>query len=466
MTASPLRSERAAVLIIALLLAAVVAISLTSYLQLSTGALNLANRTFHSTSGVNLAETGLEQAIWSFNRFTGGDTAVLDAWDRSGNNATRKWTGFTYQQGTTGEVRIYVQDYNATAYTRPTVVAESIITPHGSPAITTFVEIVLKRRTLFAMGLVAQNGIQFSGNNATVDSWNSDPDNDPATPAIPYDSSVDHDLGSIGSIAVDSTINVMNADIWGFASVGSSSSDAIRVGPNGRIGPYGTAAGAMDPSRIATDFTADLEIPTAPTATPIVVGAVSATTTFPRGGDTPAADGKYYYQISGIGLHNGTLDINGGDVVIITPTGYGIDIGGGSGGLNITTGSSLAIYAGGDINVGGNGVMNGGTTSATAQQAEKLQIWGTGAPGQSIKLAGNGVLSGVVYAPNAAVSINGNGDVLGSVVAGTINVTGNANFHYDEALANFGSDRPFGIVRWRELITQSDRSAYAAALDF
>ena len=95
MATSPFRSERASVLIIALLLAAVVAISLTSYLKLSTDALTLADRTFLSSSAVNLAETGLEQAIWSFNRFTDGDTAAWDAWVRSGNDATHKWTGFS-----------------------------------------------------------------------------------------------------------------------------------------------------------------------------------------------------------------------------------------------------------------------------------------------------------------------------------------------------------------------------------
>jgi hypothetical protein len=54
---------------------------------------------------------------------------------------------------------------------------------------------------------------------------------------------------------------------------------------------------------------------------------------------------------------------------------------------------------------------------------------------------------------------------MGSIVANNITVVGNAAFHYDESLANWGANNPYGIVKWRELLTAADRAAYASVLN-
>ena len=64
------------------------------------------------------------------------------------------------------------------------------------------------------------------------------------------------------------------------------------------------------------------------------------------------------------------------------------------------------------------------------------------------------------------MTINGNGSVAGSVVANNITLTGNANFHYDESLGNFGGGNPLRISRWRELTAAADRAAHASLLSF
>ena len=76
------------------------------------------------------------------------------------------------------------------------------------------------------------------------------------------------------------------------------------------------------------------------------------------------------------------------------------------------------------------------------------------------------MLSAVVYAPNATLSINGNGDVQGSFVANNVVMVGNAAFHYDESLANFGGSSPFGISKWTELTSASQRASYRDELGF
>ncbi len=57
------------------------------------------------------------------------------------------------------------------------------------------------------------------------------------------------------------------------------------------------------------------------------------------------------------------------------------------------------------------------------------------------------------------MKINGNGDVCGSVVANDITLVGNAAFHYDESLADFGGNNPFRISLWREITSAAGRSA-------
>lgn len=79
------------------------------------------------------------------------------------------------------------------------------------------------------------------------------------------------------------------------------------------------------------------------------------------------------------------------------------------------------------------------------------------------------MLSGVVYAPNANISMNGggnNGIVLGSMIGDTIGVTGNSTFHYDESLANLSSSNIWGVTKWRELSSASDRTTYTDQLNF
>ena len=479
----PSSRQRASVLIVAMIFAAIVAISLTTYLKLATTALNLSQRSFMSTEAMNVTEAGLEQGLWAFNQTTGGNPNAWTGWTLEDHDAMRTFTNFAFSQNATGNVKVYVHHYDSNGSPAPLVVARGSITPAlgGRSAIVKMVEVYLIRRSLFANGMVGRNGLTFNGNNASVDSWNSDPDNNPATPVIPYsstNSTIRHDLGTIAAVNITAGISVNNADIWGYASVGGNSTSAIQVGAQGVVGPFGTASGTKDPSHIAANFTDNLPDATNP---PIPAGyiaptiaSISGAFTLPRGGDIAASDGTYYYNVGSISESGNasnvfTISANRKVVVIVT-AGSGssaISITG-NGGMNITAGGSLAIYTAGNISIAGNGVMNGGTTAATVQQPVNFQIWGTNtSPGvQTVEIAGNGVLSGIVYAPEAAVKINGNGDVMGAIVGYTDTVVGNAAFHYDESLANWGGTNPFQISKWRELVSASDRHAFAGDFNF
>lgn len=449
--------RRGSILIVAMLISAVTALSLGSYIALSRSSLTLANRSFYTNAAMNIAETGIEEALWSFNQATAG-VALATAWQgwdlSDGVTAKRTFTDFALSGNNQATVKVYVDHYDPTASSQPIAVAQSTITlPNDTRTVSKTIEVKLRRRSKFAMGLVAKNNITFNGNNASVDSWNSDPDNDPGTAVIPYGPGVKNDHGSVGSTSVAvGSVAVNNADIWGFASVGSSSASALSVGTNGTVAAFGNPLGTVDATRVATDFTANFDVVTDP-AGGSTIGSLGAT--------LGSAGVTATYRFGG--SINSNLTVYGNVTLILTalPGTSAINLTG-LAGLNIAANSSLVIYTAGDVKIAGNGLLNNNDAPAS------FQLWATGAAGasQAIEIAGNGALKGIVYAPNADVKINGNGDVMGSIVANNITIVGNAAFHYDESLANWGANNPYGIVKWRELLTDADRTAYAAPLSF
>lgn len=476
MKKSRFSSNRGSALIVALLISAIIAVSLASYMQLSRTSMTMSNRALYSNAAMNLAENGLEEAMYSINQSIADSTYswTSNGWTISPSSTadvrrTLPASGtYNFDQNATGHVRVYVYGYAGTA---PTAIARSTVTLAGTtgPPIEKWVQISLRKTSKFANGLVAKDSITFRGNNASVDSWNSEKLDDGTLRGSPvgYSAGVAHDKGSVGSISVSvNSVAVQNADIWGYAATGGA---LPSVGSNGLIGPYGTASGTMDMNRVSTDFSASFDPVSAPTQLSYNLGAITSNTSLPRLLDLPRPDGKYYYEAARISFNNKTLAINslGNPKVVITLTdpGTSINVGGGSGSIEIASGSTLEIYAPGDIKIAGNGVLNGGNSSATANQSKDFQIWGTKTAGvQDIEISGNGVLSALVYAPQGSVKINGNGDVMGSVIANDITLVGNAAFHYDESLADLDAGNPFRISRWRELTSEADRAAYQSAL--
>jgi hypothetical protein len=441
--------ERGAVLIVALLVCALIAIGLASYLSLNLSSSRMSKRTFHGFAALNLAEAGTEEAVWSFNRTSAGDAAAWNQWTRSGPAAWQRFNGFDLGANSAGWVKVYVDNVQPPSNAAPRIVAQSSIESPGAPAATRMVEVTLRRRSSFAGGLVARDKIVFLGSNASVDSWNSDPDGNPATPPVDYNPTTNRaDRGTVGSVSDASTaVQINQADIWGFVSTGGSQPV---VATNGSIRGTNTPVGVeVDPNRISTDFNAQFPLVPMPAdgtplaAVPATLGTVGTTTRWRA------------TQLSLSGQQ--TLTILG-DVTLILTLSSGADALSvtGNASIIIPAGSKLTVYAEGNIKIAGNGIANGNI------QPNTCVFWGTNdtAGGQSLHIAGNGALRCLVYAPHGDVAVNGNGDVMGSVVARNITLAGNAAFHYDESLAIGHSNEPFTIAKWRELSTGAERAPY------
>lgn len=460
-SAAPCRQpgQRGAVLLVALLFSAAIAISLGSYLQVSRSTLELSHRALYQNAAMNLAETGLEEAMWSINGEAWND------WKVSGTDARRTLNDFDLGGGAKGRVDVVVRHYDGSA--PPTVVARATVRPPRGNHLEKWIAVTLNRRSLFANGLVARNIITFSGNNSYVDSFDSR--------LGPYNAALGggkfnrNDTGSIGSTSVQvDALSIGNADIWGFASVGTSDFSGIDVGPNGLVGPYGTADGVIDTNHVTTDFAANFDDVIAPTPTTVTpITSIVTAKNLPEAGDVAAADGIYYYSVGKIELSGNAsqvLKIDKNVVFIMdSSTGTNIDLKG-QASIQVSDGSSLTIYTDANVSIAGGGVANEGSP-------KDFFLYGTrpssAVTKQTMSISGNGQLRAVVYAPSANLSMNGggsSGEISGAIIGNNITVVGGSAFHYDVSLAELDDDGAFGITKWDELTSAAARNFYRALL--
>ena len=472
MTMKMNKPERGSVLITTMIFTTIIGISLATYLSMSKEALNLSQRSFYNNAAMNLVEGGMEQAFWSLNNNSWA------GWTVSGGNATNTFSGFNYAGNATGLVKVCVENYANSGAPGP-VVAEGILTP-GDPsnggALTKMAYATISPRSLFALGIVARNGVKFSG-NVYVDSWNSLPNGSGgATQA--YSAAVADAKATVATTSVTADVSVGNGQINGYVSVAAGTLANITVGSSGYVGPFGQAGGTLNPAYVKDDFVDNLTVPTAPSPTTVnTLSAVnlsgSNTLSLPGAADHPnAADGVYYYSIPSVsGSGNSSISIApNSKVVWIVTAAAGSDAitASGNGGIVIPSGSTLTVYTAGNVTVSGGGVLNANT------QPRTFQLYGTDTftpaagqnPTQNITLSGNATLIGVAYAPNAAITLSGNAGTEGAVVGNSVTMSGNGSFHYDESLATMSSSGLYQPSQWSELASASDRANYLSLVSF
>jgi hypothetical protein len=431
-----------------MLVAALIALVLGSYLSLSLSTAHFASRTFYSNASFNLAETGAEEAVWSFNHPATGGSNGWTAWSNNASDAWQKFSGFTFGSNATGSVKVYVENYSppAGSVILPTVIALASVNSGADAPVNKMLELTLGRRSHFAAGLVAQDSITFNGNKTSVDSWNSGS----ATSPVAYSATVRNDHGSVASMSVQTNAMLVNqADIWGYVATGGS---APQVGKNGSIRGATTPVGVqIDPNRVSTDFCVNLGSITAPTGG-TSISPIGGTMTLGALGTTTS------WQCTSISLQGSDVLTILGQVTLVLTAGSGLpalDLEGSST-IHIPAGSSLTLYVQGDVKIAGNATLGNDNI-----QPISCQFWGTNgsAGAQNIELTGKGSLVGVVYAPNAKVKLDGDGDMMGSIIAYDITLTGNAAYHYDESLASYG-DAGYGVTKWREVTTGVERGTF------
>ncbi len=413
------RSERGAAMLAALCLAMVFAICLSSYIALCYTSLRMSTRNMMSSHSIELAEAGLEQALYAQNNNDWNPAF----WTTAGGNATGTLTGFMFENGATGTVVLTVNQYGTNS---PAFTSEAFVTlPDGT---------VLKRElqttgsvsSTFVNALGATQGPVTFQAGGTVDS---------------YDSSLGTYLSQtpgFSAVVLSESppgypgVRLNNADVSGYV-IGESSSPVSYSSGAEIIGPNTPTAEKIDPTRILTQSQPNqpqyLEnLPAS--ATPITVN-LSGTQTMTLGSPTATIPTPYYtvgdtilsnssvLSIKGpvILLVNGNLNISGSAQIMIATT-------------SPTSGGgpyvSLEMHvATGNMSIDGGGIVN------NTLSPERLLVIGTGNASGVLEMGTASPFYGVMDFPNNSLTVSSNQQIYGSLVAGSITFAGSPSLHYD-----------------------------------
>lgn len=294
------------------------------------------------------------------------------------------------------------------------------------------VELVVRRlpSTMWRFGAFGRERLHLDS-NARVDSYDSR-NGTYAAEAINGSGSTLHahsegDVGSNGDVALD-----QNGKVWGDATAGP--------------GHATTVLGNAIVTGSTTPMTEPVEMPdlVLPTYTSYGSLTVSANTTVASGNRT-------YSDV--VVNNNRTLTISGPANIVMTNlrlrSGGSIQVD--------TTGGPVTLWVVDNFIMDSNAVM--GPLDHLPQDLHvnllsdnvinpevTIQL-------DTVDLASNTKLYGMVYAPHAAVTIRSNFELFGSLVARSVDLDSNASFHFDEALidATASGDPVFETVCWREL---------------
>ena len=356
-------------------------------------------RAYHRTNALHLADAAVEQAVRNLRTLDTADdvsTATLS----------------------TGNFQIdAVQSLGPALYR---------VTAHGtSQQETRRIEAVfrLQSESIFQFALFGDQHINVSG-NAITDSYRSSLGAYNSDPGPGYNAGHNGDAGTntatVGGMTVGGSIF-----IDGQVAVGYNASDpqAVVVGYNPAFITGGTSP-PSDTQDIVPQSSAfpmpPVSVPAGLTCSNFTVGNNAVETLSPTGG--PNGDGVYCF-------HNLTLQ----------------------GGGMLTTSGPVTVYITGEFDAKGNSLMG------VPSDPEQMLVLMTPTGDVTIEegtLTGSTGFYGALYGPNSTIDIQGNAEVFGSIIAQTINVTGSAAIHYDEALTDLTKvTNTFKVTRlaWREL---------------
>jgi cytoskeletal protein CcmA (bactofilin family) len=120
-----------------------------------------------------------------------------------------------------------------------------------------------------------------------------------------------------------------------------------------------------------------------------------------------------------------------------------------TGSIIVDPGVKARVYVQGNVTMTANQLQN------NSQRASELQILGVPSTDNtthtiSIDTTGNPIAA--IYAPTHNVTLTGNGDFSGAITAAQLQMTGNANIHFDEELSlETGLILGYELVSWQEI---------------
>ncbi len=425
---------RGSMLITAMLFAIGIAIVLGTYLNLSRTALNVAHRTFFSNDAANLAEAGVEEALYSFNLMSAG-TATATAWSGwtiSGVNAMKALPTFNRDQNAVAVVKVYVGGYDGSDAS-PFIMSQAVVTPFdgGKPVIRT-VQLMLRRHPgTGGQGVVVQNGALTMNNSTYADSYISNPTASPTGPWAVYPAAGARSFASVAVLAGSTAI--ASGQVRGNLYLGSAVTSPPTSDYTGTLTKPYAATFTFPNYPVAADLSQSYNL------------AATIPATLPRAGDLPAADGRYYYfTTASVRTFTVTANTN---VTIVSTVGMPVTS---ATLVTLPTTSTLYVYLAGAF------TMGTGVSLNASGYAGALRIYTSTAT--TCTVADNCQLVAMFHAPNATFTATGStaaNRLSGCFNAKAITVSNAQNLHYDESLPVYAT---YEMTRYLDFQSAADRA--------
>jgi hypothetical protein len=474
------RGERGAAMLAALCLAMVFAISLSSYIALCFTSLAMSTRNVVNDHCLELAESGVEQALYASNGNALGVSSAMTGWTSSpGSLVTTVTTTMTmttsglepssgsptplnFGNGATGQANITFTYLNGQPMAIQSITSQGVITLPAGTIIGGATPIVSRTLSysgsgasgtaaapVFVNAVAATSGpVTFSA-AGTLDSFNSNPSPGVyqaySTAVAGYSAVVASQDVTSFSPTVQLNDAVVNGYVIGYAFSSPATDNWLSYAASGKLeGPLTPVATFIDSSRILTSpvpyqpvFPQNL-----PSAlNPLPAGCTSggnilniASSIGNSGSSTPLI-----YNANGINLTTGTLSVVGPVVLVVNGPGSGTAMNiSGAGGIQLTTAqASLTIFVtGGSVALGGAGITNSNSipTTGIPPLAKRVALLSTTSTGYTVTMSENQPFYGVVYFPNQPITISSSSVIYGSVVGSSVTVSSSPTIHYDNAL--------------------------------
>ncbi len=466
------------VLLVSLLTAAIIGLTLASYLIMTQNQSVSIFRSQTWNTSMVITEAGIEDGLQMINRFAGSfdslekwtNYANADNWTSSGNvytihrsldpNSYDVWITNSSAGPTLTAVAtvpwIYQFNTNQYASATPTVFfAAGNVNPAAQIPLARRVYVQTKKDALFNVAMASLGTVDLKGNNIATDSFDSgDPAyRDPTTGQYPYGDLSRTKAG--GDICTDSvladSLNIGNANIKGTVRTGPGQ-NTITIGANGTVGDRPWVEGGnkgIQPGHSTTDFNVIFPDVVLPSTTWLNANAATP------GNDTINGI-KYQYIFNSSGDYR--INSLNGNIYVGTNASVRIKFT-----SSVTT--SQYIFTIVPDNAYLQAFVDAPTFSLTGSayvdnrsaHPERFYLYGT--PNcTSISYGGNGAFYGCVYAPEANFTLGGGGsdtfDFVGSSVTALVTMNGHYNFHFDENLRRIGPARGYIPTSWKEVAAQ------------
>ena len=414
-------NRRGFVLVLSLLTTAVLLALVVSYVSRVITDCRLTSKTYNSTAALNLAEAGVERALWEIinNGMASDGTFSADSFKTSsGDNIGAYYANVDFSD-----------ENNAIIIS--TGSAPNKLSPDSKRTIRVA---YVKNNFGRAIGASGTGGILL-GKNSIVDSYNSDN----GTYAATHTNS-DGDISTNGPISIPS-----NTDVYGDANPGADYPFSSK--PAGVSGSWGTRQTPLAYNPIPTEtLSAEKALGLAAAGHGVITQSESESYT--RTGDNlvvyktiTLTGGSYYFksitvnnQANIIVSGQSTIYVDGGNVVVNT-----------QGDMNVS-GQATFYVDGGNINIDTQGDIN------TLGVPKNLTIYSTGT---NITLITQTDFYGAIYAPNATISLTSKtagGEIYGAIACKSFISGTNTAVHFDKALLNVSQPfLPSGVTSWQEI---------------